>query len=99
MNTIPPITDPMGKYWDQPNPANFLLDDKHVLMSGEDFKKLSEYSCSMPSGVYPGKMWKHNNYAYRRGPNGETQQWFLRWFGLCNDPKFCSNHAREILIA
>lgn len=69
-------------------------------MSQADFFALAEYSCSTPSGVYPGKMWKHNNYAYRPAPPGIKEQWFLRWFGVSEKgPEWCSNEHREILIA
>lgn len=86
-NEIPHMDDPMGKHWEQPHRSRILIDDKHALMTEVDFNKLHDYSTSTPSGVYPGKMWR----CYQRG------KWWLRWFGLSDDPKFCSNHAREIL--
>lgn len=100
MNTIPPITDPVGKYWEQPNPAGILVDDTHALMDAKAFEALHEYSCSQPSGVYPGKMWKGNAYAYKRGPGGLRERWYLHWFGDSDKgPDWCSNNTREILIA
>ena len=32
MNIIPPMTDAHGKYWVQPDPRGFVLDDDYVLM-------------------------------------------------------------------
>lgn len=97
---IPPITDPMGRHWDQPNTENFVIDDTHVIMSERDFKALAEYSTTTPSGVYPGKCWK-SQVAEDLGAGKWrwTDRWLLRWFGTCEDPKFCSNHHREIIIA
>jgi hypothetical protein len=88
-NIIPLITHPMGRHWDQPPLECILIDDKHALMSKFSFDRLAEYSTSMPSGVYPGKMWKRN----QRGI------WFLGWYGECEDPTMCTNNWREILIA
>lgn len=89
MTPVPPITEPMGKYWKQPDPNGMAFDDQQVLMTQKDFDALLEYSSSKPSGVYPGKMWKCLSGGY----------WYLRWFGLSEDPTMCSNHYREILIA
>lgn len=89
-HVIPPITDEMGRYWQQPDRHEIVVDDTHALMSKKSFERLLDYSHSQPSGVYPGKMWKLNN---ERGP-----QWWLAWFGESENPNFCSNHRRKILI-
>lgn len=47
---IPPITDPLGKSWQQPHRRFIELDDTHALMSEQTFKGLPEYSMSNPSG-------------------------------------------------
>lgn len=88
MNNIPEITNPLGKYWQQPDHKNFLISYKYVLMTNKEFKELLEYSTSIPSGTYIGKMWKMN-----RG-----DKWYLAWFSECEDPKFLNNNYREILI-
>lgn len=92
MNQIPPITDEMGKYWEQPDPSKILIDDTHALMDKETFLALHDYSHSQPTGVYPGKMWRSG----RKTVDGEV--WWLKWFGLHEDPKMCSGNAREILL-
>lgn len=90
MNSIPPITDPMGKYWEQPPVENILIDDSHAVMNRCCFDKLIEYSSSIPSGVYLGKMWKAITEDGRK---------FLRWFGVVeNRNDICSRNQREILI-
>lgn len=87
---IPPITDPLGKHWKQPAAGEVLLDDTHAVMGQSAFNKLAEYSRSIPSGVYPGKMWRCVTQ------DGEH---LLRWFGDSPDPAMCSKHQRKILIA
>lgn len=85
---IPPITDPMGKHWDQPNRFNIEVDATHAMMSKQTFEGLATYSCTTPTGVYPGKMWK----ALR------GMKWWLCWFDVDPEPNYCSNHYREILV-
>jgi hypothetical protein len=89
MNEIPPMTDPLGRYWDQPDPSGILLDDTHAVMTAHSFKALHDYSHSMPTGVYPGKMWK------RQTGKGT---WYLTWFGEHEDPKLCSINQRILLV-
>lgn len=67
---IPPITDPMGKHWKQPKVEDILIDDTTAMMTQTTFNQLAEYSTSLPSGKYAGKMWKS------RGTDG----WYLRWY-------------------
>lgn len=54
---IPPITDPLGKHWQQPHRRFIELDDTHALMSEQTFKGLKEYSTSIPTGRYEGLVW------------------------------------------
>jgi len=61
----------LGKHWPQPPLSEILVDDIHALMSERTLGRLSEYSASVPSGVYAGKMWKRRVYA----------GWFLCWYG------------------
>ena len=92
-NFIPPITDPLGKHWEQPDRARILIDDTHAVMSQDDFEKLLDYTASQPTGTYVGKMWRA-----QYGKPG-SRKWYLCWFGKDPDPKFLSNNYREILIA
>lgn len=101
-NFIPPITDPMGRHWRQPDTSNFVIDDTHVILLRCEFDQLAEYSTAMPSGVYAGKCWKGERSEMltvngKRMPHW-TGTWYLRWFGLCEDPNACSNNQREIII-
>lgn len=83
------MTHPWGSSWNQPRKENILIDDTHAIMDKKSLDELNEYSCSQPSGVYDGKMWKskHGN------------EWFLKWFCPSSRGKdFCSTEIREILI-
>ncbi len=88
--SIPRMTDPLGRHWQQPDRDSIELDKTHALMSEATFGKLLDYSRSVPSGVYSGKMWK----GQCRGV------WFLCWFGgPSSEPGEVWTHHREILIA
>ncbi len=54
-------------------PAKYSL--VHAYMSSADQKRLSDYSRSTPSGVYPGKMWKGLFSPLEGEP-----VWHLLWF-------------------
>ncbi|MFP3556375.1 hypothetical protein SB861_37530 [Paraburkholderia sp. SIMBA_049] len=89
-NVIPPITDPMGAYWAQPAIDDILVSNETAVMSLEAFDTLTEYSTTVPTGVYPGKMWKAEM---------TPGQWYLRWYGLVpGDDSKCSNNQRLIQI-
>lgn len=93
-NTIPPMTHPLSRAWDQPSTEGIILDDKYALMTQEDFKKLLEYSCSTPTGVYDGKMWKGDaSFGTKK-----ASRWFLMWFGPSKDPNMCQTNSREIIL-
>ncbi len=85
---IPPITNLLGKYWKQPKISDIEIDDNHPLMTKETLEQLMEYSCSFPTGVYEGKMWKSKTI------NG----WILRWYGYGQGNEYCSNRSRPILV-
>lgn len=100
MNQIPVMTDPLGRYWEQPDLSSVLIDETHALLTSEQFDKLSEYSSSIPSGVYEGKAWKRHNgefdEAFKRA--GGQPYWQLGWFGPSDDPSKCSVNFRSILL-
>ena len=86
---IPTIIDPSGKSWQQPHRSFIELDDTHALMSEQTFKGLKEYSTTIPTGRYEGKMWK--GFA-----NGE---WYLVWFDTDENPNCLRIEKRKIVIA
>jgi hypothetical protein len=93
LNVVPPITDPLGRHWDQPAAEDILLHEKHALMTPGTFKQLHEYSTTLPTGTYSGKMWR------RRIPfRGEPARWFLCWYGEIVGTEIMI-YNREILFA
>lgn len=85
---IPPITSPLGQRWEQPSRKFIDLDNSHAFMSEQTFKGLKEYSFSIPTGRYEGKMWK-------RCIKGE---WFLVWFAPGTNHNQLRIEKRRILI-
>lgn len=89
-DVIPEMTNLLGKYWSQPSRFKIGIDDVHAIMSETSLDLLKDYSCSQPSGVYEGKMWKTKVYG--------GLQWRLHWFGIGKEEGCCSNNSRLILI-
>lgn len=89
IDELPPMTDPLGRYWKQPRPHEIVLDNTHALVSADAFRRLSEYSSTVPTGVYVGKAWR----SYYAGA------WFLRWYDAHpTDADLCSIETRELLV-
>ena len=87
---IPPIVNPLGRYWDQPDRENITIDEKSAIMSQADFEKLHDYSTSDPTGCYEGKMWK--SYATT------NHTWYLSWYDYHTDIAKIRVCSREIII-
>lgn len=88
---IPECTHPLSKHWNQPKNIDIQIDDTHALMSKKSFDGLPIYSCSIPTGVYAGKMWKAHDRL--------NDVWYLRWYE--NDPmnkNMCLIKSRIIII-
>lgn len=100
---IPARPKEYGTAWHQPtrNEMRFHVNTQAVdgkpdmvYMSKRSLDDLSEYSRSMPSGVYPGKMWK----AKVTRLDG-TKEWRLCWYGeVPGRPDLCSNHECTIVL-
>ena len=85
---IPPLDSPYS--WTQPDRKNILVGDDTAIMTQFDFKLLSEYSNSTPSGKYPGKMWRLH---------ASDRQDYLCWYALVpgRDDRIAV-HTRKIVI-
>lgn len=89
MNVIPAMTDPLGKYWNQPRDIReALMDDTHVLLTRDQVNFLEEYDRSYPSGTYDGKCWLRTN-------GGTT---WLCWYHPHSTPGKIGIGHREVLI-
>lgn len=94
--TVPPMTDPMGKHWRQPDMSVVNIAGETVELTKREFDALAEYSTSYPSGVYIGKCWKRETMEQTpKGMRG-TGIWYLVWYGPHADPKKCSINSRLI---
>lgn len=69
-HVIPPMCSPYATPWEQPNRDDILVSDDAAVMDAKCLEALQVYSCTIPTGVYSGKMW-------RAEANG---QWILRWW-------------------
>lgn len=99
---IPPITNPLGRSWEQPSRLRIMVDEKMAVMTLRDFEELAEYSSSYPSGVYEGKMWRRHNgiYDYEFLHRGGKPEWLLCWYGPSEKgPKYCTTFMRKIILS
>lgn len=97
----PPLDSPFGAgSWKQPRREDVLIDDDHALLTVEDFNALPEYSCSIPTGAFPGKMWRRHDGAHDMSARarGHTPVWMLCWYGYTSDPKQLSINRRRVLL-
>ncbi len=58
LNDIPPITNLLGRHWRQCDLSDIVVTPDAAFIPESAIRQLSDYSHSMPSGVYPGKMWR-----------------------------------------
>jgi len=81
--------------WPQPAREEILIDETHAVMEGATLDRLSEYSASIPSGVYPGKMW-----ARRVVRRLDAADWYLCWYSRVEGrDDICAINSRRILLA
>jgi hypothetical protein len=92
------MTDPLSVHWRQPPLEAIAVDDTHALMTERTLNELAEYSATIPTGAYHGKMWRRAVYAEGRPPQ-DIVGWLLCWYGPHDDPRKCSINYREVLLA
>lgn len=72
-----------------------IISNENAVMSADAFEQLAEYSTSVPTGVYEGKMWKSKHLLADKA----EPLWLLRWYGYSNiGPGHVSNHHRQIVL-
>jgi len=87
-NVIPPITESIGRSWEQPDRSQVYVDDVNAYIAASEAKKLKRYDRSQPSGVYDGKMW-----VSARGTDD-----YLLWFEPTENPMCCATNYRKLVI-
>lgn len=78
--TIPPMTDPLGKYWEQPSLDEISFSLIYAWMTPATFEKIKHYQTSYPTGVYAGKMWKLTAIIGRA-----KQEWLLMYYDIAEN--------------
>lgn len=105
---IPPMIEPLGKHWQQPDPKDIELTEKTATMSEETFNRLLNYSSTFPTGTYVGKMWKRGGgrteeqelleYAAPGYLEEVPPNWWLCWYADHPEPGQIAIHYREIVL-
>lgn len=88
-HVIPNMTHPLSRAWDQPSREKILVDDNSAVMENATFEQLKNYSTSIPSGVYEGKMWRRLIGI----------DWYLCWYYPGDRPSTCAVDKRKIIIS
>lgn len=65
---------------------SLIVDDTHAFCGPADFGNLLDYSCSLPSGTYLGKVWKRSNAFYVGRNHDEPLTWQLAEYVPCDIP-------------
>lgn len=95
---LPALDSPYGpNVWNQPPRDSIAIDATHALMTRGTFEALVEYSGSLPTGAYPGKLWRRHDGIFDR-QSKEPPKWLLGWYGPTADPSKVSINFREVLI-
>jgi len=89
MIELPQMTHPHSRYWNQPRLDELAVYDDIAIMDQSTLECLSDYSTTIPTGAYEGKMWRRSN-----GPD----KWLLCWYGLSEDPDKVSINSRPIRL-
>ncbi len=88
---ISPITNPLGKHWEQPAHDEVIIDETHAFMSQSVCDQLKQYDSTNPTGTYEGKMWK-------RESGGKLWLIFYDVDWKEHDPKMLTINSRRIVI-
>ncbi|KKK97679.1 hypothetical protein LCGC14_2650360, partial [marine sediment metagenome] len=71
MIKLPQMTHPLSRHWNQPPADQMAVYDDIAIMDQSALGLLPEYSTSIPTGVYEGKMWKsRQGHGTPGGPAG-----------------------------
>lgn len=61
---LPRMTNPLGRHWGQPEGLRdrVRVFETHATIDERDWRQLSRYESSLPSGTYTGKVWRCGPY-------------------------------------
>lgn len=95
---IPLMTNPLGRHWGQPAGLRdrIGLFFNHATILERDWLALSNYESSVPSGVYPGKVWRRGSRLCWYGPErgGRCHIGYLR--ALVQGPGINATHRSGV---
>ncbi len=95
---IPQLVDPMGRYYRQPHRNEIDFRKGGVAwMKLHTFNLLPEYSSTLPSGVYAGKMWKRHDGVHHLRSKAKPE-WLLCWYADIEGTDRCSVEYRPIKL-
>ncbi|KKL82142.1 hypothetical protein LCGC14_1987740 [marine sediment metagenome] len=89
MIELPQMTHPLSRGWSQPPADQMAVYDDIAIMDQSTLALLPEYSTTIPTGAYEGKMWRRAN-----GPDN----WLLCWYGPSEKPDMVSINRRPIRL-
>jgi hypothetical protein len=95
--TIPEMTHPLGKHWEQPDKSEIKFSFGVAWVSEATFKKLASYDVTFPSGVYEGKMWRRK-YSVRSGVGGFIDKHLLMWYDKSDKEGHCDVKCIDLMI-
>lgn len=67
------------------NGARLDPEGKEVVFTQDEFERLPDYSCSLPTGKTIGKQWRRR-VPYNTGP-GIVNRWYLGEYAECEPPE------------
>jgi hypothetical protein len=85
---LPQMVHPLSKYWSQPSRHQVAVYDDIAIMDRSTLARMADYSLSIPTGAYEGKMWRQSNGG----------SWRFCWYGPSDDPDKVSIHSRPIRL-
>lgn len=85
------------KEWPGPQLGIVIPLSGPVWLTMEQFKALSDYSCTVPTGVVPGKRWKRRKVYQYKGPEPLPREWLLGYYDPSDEVGRCITGFRQIL--
>ncbi len=98
MYSIPEMTHPLSKGWDQPSTKLIEFTKDSAVMSKRTLDSLLEYSNTNPSGVYAGKMWKLAQLIRLKNSLRVRRRWYLCWYEDSKEPGYCTTVRVRVRI-
>jgi hypothetical protein len=93
---IPEMTNPLGKYWEQPDRNEIKFSFGRAWVSKKVFNSLKQYDVTNPSGVYEGKIWRRKIHV--RDGKRLIPRDLLCWYVDSKKEGFCDIKTIHLMI-